>query len=135
MSDVNKLVEALKEAFFEGFAEGSDGGWVEGDPTPAWKKSAALAAAQGAGPSDAILPDSVRQWPFYVVPMPFTAEGKGPATIGKDAASIQYEVWDAVSFLSVSSHEHLPDAINESIRLSIAALNQPRDSPAPEDLS
>lgn len=33
-----KLENQLQDAFFAGFAEGSDGGWVEGDPTPAWNK-------------------------------------------------------------------------------------------------
>lgn len=40
-----EVSEAMVEsAFFEGFSEGSDGGWVEGDPTPAWKKSEVYAA-------------------------------------------------------------------------------------------
>lgn len=38
-----KEEEALA-AFSEGFAEGQDGTWVEGDPTPAWNKSDARAA-------------------------------------------------------------------------------------------
>jgi hypothetical protein len=44
---VTALVEA---AFCEGFAEGCDGTWIEGDYTPAWNKSkarAALAAFKG----------------------------------------------------------------------------------------
>jgi hypothetical protein len=38
-----KLAKAVEAAFYEGFCEGRDGGWVWGDPTPAWKKSDALA--------------------------------------------------------------------------------------------
>ena len=35
-----KVVEVIIEsAFFEGFGEGRDGTWIEGDPTYAWKKS------------------------------------------------------------------------------------------------
>jgi hypothetical protein len=39
----SKLAKAVEDAFCEGFAEGYDGTWVEGDYTPAWKKSHALA--------------------------------------------------------------------------------------------
>ena len=38
-----KLAKAVEDAFCEGFAEGRDGTWVEGDYTHAWKKSHALA--------------------------------------------------------------------------------------------
>jgi len=38
-----KLAKAVEDAFCEGFAEGCDGTWVEGDYTHAWKKSHALA--------------------------------------------------------------------------------------------
>jgi hypothetical protein len=31
------LAEAIEDSFFAGFAEGRDGGWVWGDPTPAFK--------------------------------------------------------------------------------------------------
>ena len=37
------LTKAVEDAFCEGFAEGYDGDWVEGDYTHAWKKSHALA--------------------------------------------------------------------------------------------
>jgi len=50
-----ELAKAVKEAFYEGFCEGHDGGWLWGDPTPAWKKSDAFAEvkvlkAKGAKP-------------------------------------------------------------------------------------
>jgi len=38
-----KLAKAVEDAFCEGFAEGYDGTWVEGDYTHAWKASHALA--------------------------------------------------------------------------------------------
>jgi hypothetical protein len=37
-----KLAKAVEAAFCEGFAEGYDGDWVEGDYTHAWKESEAL---------------------------------------------------------------------------------------------
>jgi hypothetical protein len=46
LPEIKALVE---DAFCEGFAEGSDGGWIGGDYTYAWKKSAALAAIQTKG--------------------------------------------------------------------------------------
>lgn len=48
----------------------------------------------------------------FVVEMPLTADGDGPATIGKDAASIVYEVWEAGTFEKLSGpHEMLSEAI------------------------
>ena len=32
-----KALEAIEDSFFAGFAEGRDGDWVWGDPTPAFK--------------------------------------------------------------------------------------------------
>ena len=46
LPEIKALVEA---AFYEGFAEGMDGGWDEGDHADAWKKSAALTALQTKG--------------------------------------------------------------------------------------
>lgn len=34
-----RLLEIAEAAFYEGFAGGRDGNWVEGDPSYAWKKS------------------------------------------------------------------------------------------------
>ncbi|NTF18211.1 hypothetical protein G6L37_07310 [Agrobacterium rubi] len=62
------------------------------------------------------LPD-VRQWQHYPIEMPLTDEGEGPATVGFDATKITYEVWDQ-ALKSHGSYDHLPDAINESIRLN-----------------
>ena len=64
------------------------------------------------------LPANVRQWPYYPIQMPVTDDGKGPATVGVDAARIEYEVWDW-EFNTHASFDNLPDAINEAIRLSL----------------
>lgn len=44
---IEELEAQLEAAFYEGFCEGRDGTWVEGDPTPAWKKSDTLAELKG----------------------------------------------------------------------------------------
>ena len=55
-----------------------------------------------------------REWMFYPVEMPLSADGQGPATVGVDAVSISYEVWDRL-LNSYSSHGNLPDAINDAM--------------------
>ena len=59
----------------------------------------------------------VRKWFHYPIEMPLTADGQGPATVGNDAASISYEVWDQ-ALSTHGSFENLPDAINEAMRLN-----------------
>lgn len=59
----------------------------------------------------------VRTWPFYPIEIPLTSEGMGPATIGKDADKIVYEVWDRFH-MTISVHDNLPDAINRAFELS-----------------
>jgi len=44
LEEVRAVVE---DAFFEGFADGYDGGWIEGDPSHAWKGSNTLAKLKG----------------------------------------------------------------------------------------
>lgn len=61
--------------------------------------------------------NDVRKWFHYPIEMPLTADGQGPATIGKDAAKMTYEVWDQHTD-SHGSFEILPDAINEAMRLN-----------------
>jgi hypothetical protein len=61
----------------------------------------------------------VRQWFHYPIEMPLSADGQGPATIGADAASITYEVWD-VLLNTHASFDNLHDAINEAMRLNAA---------------
>jgi hypothetical protein len=49
--------------------------------------------------------------PYYVVEMPLTESGNGPATIGFDAAKMTYEVWDAYTLEIVGApYELLSDA-------------------------
>lgn len=62
-------------------------------------------------------PLNCRTWPFYPIQMPVTKDGKGPATIGEDAAELTYEVWD-IFYNSYGSHEYLPDAINQAMQLT-----------------
>ena len=62
-------------------------------------------------------PLNVRTWPFYPIEMPLTEDKMGPATIGKDAAVITYEVWD--HFCNAhGSYNYLPDAINQALILT-----------------
>ena len=88
-----------------------------------------LADLPAVTPATVGVPTDCRRWPYYPIPMPFTKDGKGPATIGVDAESISYEVWDCV-YNSYASFDNLPDAINEAMRLSIASL-----TPTPVDAS
>ena len=59
----------------------------------------------------------VRTWFHYPIEMPLTAGGQGPATVGNDAASISYEVWDQ-ALSTHGSFDNLPDAINEAMRMN-----------------
>ena len=59
----------------------------------------------------------VRQWFYYPIMMPLTADGEGPATIGLDAKTITFEVWDQL-LTAHASFDNLPDAINEAMRLN-----------------
>lgn len=63
-----------------------------------------------------VLPDDCRKWAYYVIEMPVTSDGQGPATVGVDAASMTYEVWD-VEFYTWFSYDNLPDAINLAMNL------------------
>jgi len=55
--------------------------------------------------------------PYFVVEMPLSADGEGPATIGEDAASMTYEIWD-VCLNTISSHDLLSDAIRACEKLN-----------------
>ena len=57
-----------------------------------------------------------RRWLYYPIEIPLTESGEGPAIVGEDAASIVYEVWEAGTLRTLSSHECLPDAIEASLR-------------------
>jgi hypothetical protein len=69
-------------------------------------------------------PADVRTWPYYPIEMPLK-DGQGPATHA-DCDQITYEVWDHF-YNSYSSFEHLPDAINEAMRLSTLLLSGESD--------
>jgi len=54
---------------------------------------------------------SQAELPSYVVEMPITASGNGPATVGFDAARMTYEVWDAATLNTIGDpHSLLSDA-------------------------
>ena len=65
---------------------------------------------------------SLRMWQYYPIEMPVTKEGLGPATVGVDAVSIEYEVWRATDLSSIGSYKNLPDAITGALR-AIAGEN------------
>lgn len=68
------------------------------------------------------VPTDCRKWDCYPIEMPLTKDGHGPAIPGGDEISrITYEVWDR-TLESHASFDNLPDAINEAMRLSLAAL-------------
>lgn len=57
-----------------------------------------------------------REWSYYPIEMPVSSDGNGPATVGVDATSITYEVWESATLKTISSHENLPDAIAAALR-------------------
>ena len=67
-----------------------------------------------------ILSDA-RKWPYYPIEMPVRGDGTGPGTVGKDAVSVAYEVWDR-HLMSHASFAFLPDAISDAIERSICEL-------------
>jgi len=60
----------------------------------------------------------VRQWWYFPIVIPLDRDGHGPATIGIDAMSVVYQVWDC-EFTEHGSFDNMPDAINEAIRLNL----------------
>jgi hypothetical protein len=66
----------------------------------------------------------LKGWRHYPIDMPLTAEGMGPATIGVDAASVVYEVWDE----NCTSHGAFPN-LREALDLAMR-LNAAPDAPA-----
>ena len=67
--------------------------------------------------------EDCRRWFHYPIIMPLTKDGMGPATVGEDAASITFEVWDE-ELTSHGSYEYLADAINEAMRLNALAAQK-----------
>jgi len=72
------------------------------------------------------LPLDVRQWPYYPITMPITADGRGPASVEKgEARALTWEVWSQDLSQTFGPFEYLPDAINEAMRLSIESEERP----------
>ena len=63
------------------------------------------------------LTSDCRLWYYFPIEMPVTADGNGPAEVGKDAARMTYEVWD-MTLTSHGSFDFLPDAINHAMKLN-----------------
>jgi len=57
-----------------------------------------------------------RQLPFYIIDMPLTASGDGPTTVGVDATSVCFQVWQADNFDVVAQHSLLSDAVPAWLR-------------------
>lgn len=56
-------------------------------------------------------------WPYFIIEMPLDRDGNGPAEIGKDAYTLDVQVWDRIcgchgSFGSISQ------ALTEALRLN-----------------
>ena len=62
---------------------------------------------------------------YYPIEMPLTKDGRGPATIGKDAAKMTYQVWDQFCD-SHGDFEFLSDAIRHAQKLNAALTTPPR---------
>ncbi len=75
-----------------------------------------LAEARREGMMEIARKYATRNLNYYPIEMPLTKEGMGPATIGEDAAKMTYEVWEAATLRTVSSHEYLSDAMAAAIR-------------------
>lgn len=87
---------------------------TDAEAIAAWNRRAAI-PARG-------VPTDCRKWDCYPIEMPLTKDGHGPAIPGRDEiARITYEVWDR-TLETHASFDNLPDAINEAMRLSLAAL-------------
>lgn len=80
--------------------------------------SGAVTAIRALSPSPdmVLVPRDCRRWKYHVVPMPVNSKGHGPATVGKDAVRIEYEVWKADdTYQAGASFDNLPEAINRAM--------------------
>jgi hypothetical protein len=59
----------------------------------------------------------LKDWRHYPIDLPVTADGKGPAIIGEDAAYMTYEVWDDAC-ISHGLFTTMRAAINLAMRLN-----------------
>lgn len=71
-----------------------------------------------------VVPKDIRTAFYFPIEMPVTAEGNGPASIGKDAVKMTYEVWDQ-ELTTHGSHDYLPDAINQANTMNAALKARP----------
>ena len=71
-----------------------------------------------------MLPDNCRQWFYFPIPMP-TKNGQGPVSY-EECDTLTYEVWDRL-YNTHASFEHLSDAINKAIELSIEYIKENED--------
>ena len=68
-------------------------------------------------PATVPVPKNSREWLYFPIVMPLTADGNGPARVGKDAAKLTWEVWD-IFCETYGSFDYLLDAIDLAIRLN-----------------
>lgn len=69
-------------------------------------------------PPMSLVPSNSRLWAYYPIMIPYTRNGHGPATIGVDAATVQWEVWEADTHRCVGVHDYLSSALNQAIALT-----------------
>lgn len=86
-------------------------------------KRDALRAEKGVQTNPLTVPSDATLWHYYPIPMPLDAKGKGPATIGVDAVTMTYEVWDQ-RFENHGSFTSLHEAVSEAVRLNQAAVGR-----------
>jgi len=63
-----------------------------------------------------------RKWPYFVIEMPLTEEGLGPADI-PEAHSLTVEVWDRVC-TSHGTFGTISQALTEALRLNAELFNE-----------
>ncbi|MGH1412114.1 MAG: hypothetical protein ACRBB0_01380 [Pelagimonas sp.] len=62
------------------------------------------------------------EMPYYVMEMPLTSDGNGPAVVGKGASKMTYEIWCARSLRTMAVYDMLSDANRECLSVNIKAL-------------
>ena len=126
-TDVERVAKAI---FREDFPTGHKRGeWRKvSDAMRENYRAAARAAIAAMQPSlsDAAKVLCATELPYYVVEMPLTESGNGPATIGFDAAKMTYVVWDAYTLEIVGPpYELLSDANRAWLRALSKEPNDP----------
>ena len=111
--------EGIRDAAKICIANRDVSGWVSRDAILALIDTPAPAPAQPSVQEAALVLAGAmerREWSYYPIEMPVSSDGNGPATVGVDATSITYEVWEAATLKAISSHEKLPDAVAAALR-------------------